>query len=617
MPVYYTTAGNLPPTDPMDARIQITMRRQYQYDMWAYYNGQPAFAVKDLPGWFKVTGEATVRIMDTTKPKIAWDETKPNNLFGITGGLLQQGVGPNGMINPANINFTVTDNNPWEGVETQTGLSVDNHIRNINYNYGYVYCQAYCSNNEYLSSRFKSLGLSSTTGIRNDIESKKRSGQKTSHLNYKPLFSRQARDVRLGFETVSRTNSTNARFDGKVTLDKADSLFGLNGTRFSTESGSKYAVHYRGGKDHNAKYQQSLSLSSMSYSRTVGATTVYDARMIYSLPISSIEMSPSNTTQKNKIPDGYANNTPGYRKGNEIRPYKFYVSLTDSSGNYTGERELNVVLNVKDDIPPVGFGSIYNAKDEKTSYFPSQLTGEAYTDNTGEIKNAPSYRTNGESYFNGLFSDSYLRAKEWASNDAEGFVKGSGIKGPYKAMMGIKDDKIALKQKEAEVFMAQVQNNLSPQAIEDNVECQFNVFVSDNCGNANATLTLNYFDTDGRNGSQNELTKSISTVNGWVSASSVDSTLEIASSTKAWHTLFRGNSNQLPMAIPIKIISEDDARDWDYYVGGSDDGAGNWTWGTVHFGGKAPNKRTFKTSLPVFGSELDIRTLDKTIQNQH
>ncbi len=617
IPVYYTTAGNLPPTDPMDARIQITMRRQYHYDMWCYQNGAPSFPVTDIPGWFKITGEAKVRIIDTTKPRIAWSETKPNNLFGITGGELKAGVGPNLMLNPSNINFTVTDNNPWEGVETQKGLAIDNHIRNINYNYGYAYCQAYCSNNEYLKSRFNSLGLNSTTGIRNDIENKKRSGQKTSHLNYKPLFSRQARDVRLGFETVTRTNSTNPRMNGRVTLGKADSLFGLNGTMFSTEANSKYAIHYRGGNGHDTKYQQSLTLTSMSTERTVGATTVYDARMVYSLPVNSIEISPSNATKKNQIPDGYANNTPGYRNGNKIRPYKFFVSLTDSSGNYTGERELNVVLNVKDDIPPVGYGSITNGKDNHTSYFPSETSGVNYSE---DLKKAPSYRVSGEYYyFSQALNSTFLRGANWASNDSNGLVKYNNIAGPYKAMIPL-GDKIqsSLDEKDTSVFFSQVRSKLPPQAVEDNVECQFNVYVSDNCGNATATLSLKQFDTDGRNGSQHEVPKTISTENGWISAANVDGStkLEIASSTKALHTLFRGNSTQFPMAIPITIVSEDDARDWDYYNGGNENDEGGWTWGTVHFGGNAKNKRTFKTSLPVFGSELDIRTLDKTIQNQ-
>ena len=616
LPVYYTTAGNLPPTDPMDAKIQITMRRQYQYDMWAYYNGAPSFPVVDLPGWFKITGEAKVRIIDTTKPKIAWGETKPNNLFGKTGEELKGGIGPNGMVNPANINFTVTDNNPWEGVEVQTGLSIDNHIRNINYNYGYAYCQSYCANNEYLSTRFKNLGLSPTTGIRTDIENKKKSGQKTSHLNYKQLFSRQARDVRLGFETVARTKSTNARFNGKVTLGKVDSLFGQNGTLFSTEGQSKYAVHYRSGSDHNAKYQKSLVLSSMSYSRTVGATTVYDARMVYTLPVSSIEISPTDPVKKNKIPDGYANNTPGYRDGNKIRPYKFYVSLTDSSGNYTGERELNLVLNVKDVIPPVGYGSVTNSKDNQTSYFPSETTGVNYSNDPDK---APSYCVNDEYYFYHVLDDTFIRGRDWASTEANGIVKYNNINGPYRAMTPMGDNiTSSIDPKGTSVFMTQVRNKISPQAVEDNVECQFNVYVSDNCGNATATLALKQYDTDGRNGSQAEVAKSVTTLKGWVSAASVDGSTksEIASSTSTLYTLFRGNSGQFPMAIPITITSEDDARDWDYYLGGSENDSGGWTWGTVHFGEKINNLRTFKTVLPVFGSELDIRTLDKTIQNQ-
>ena len=611
IPVYYTTAGNLPPTDPMDAKIQITMRRQYNYDMWAYdKDSQPSFQVSNLPGWFKVTGEAKIRIIDTTKPKVAWSETKPNNLFGITGGDLVAGVGPNGKTNPKNINFTVTDNNPWEAVETQTGLTLDEHIKNISYNYGYAYCETYCSKNPYLKERFKKIKPSNVNGIRNDIESKKKRTEPTSGYNYKSLFSRQARDVRLGFETVCRDKIT-----GKVKLDKADNLYKITGRDFLSENATDYAIHYRSGDGHNSKYQKSLSISSMSYYRTVGATTVYDSTMVYSLPINTIKIGTNNSGGiSNKIPDGYANNTPGYRIGKEdIRPYKFFVSLTDSSGNYTGEKELNVVLNVKDDIPPIGYGSVYDSKYKKTSYFPYETSSTDFSEDSGK---APSYRISGEDYyFSQVLNSNFLRGTSWASNDANGFVKGNNVAGPYKSMIPL-GDKIQTSLQGNTVFMTQVKNKICPQAVEDNVECKFNVYVSDNCGNANATLYLNYFETDGRNGGQPEITKNITC--GWSSAADVNGAtdLKVASSTCALHTLFRGNSGQFPMAIPIKIVSQDDARDWDYYTGFNEDGAGGWKWGTVHFGAKANNTRTFKTSLPVFGSELDIRTLDKSMQNK-
>ncbi|NLM17533.1 MAG: hypothetical protein GX221_07435, partial [Candidatus Riflebacteria bacterium] len=38
----------------------------------------------------------------------------------------------------------------------------------------------------------------------------------------------------------------------------------------------------------------------------------------------------------------------------------------------------------------------------------------------------------------------------------------------------------------------------------------------------------------------------------------------------------------------------------------------NPAWdGGIRPGVPAPNKRTFKTSIPVFGSTIDVRTLDK------
>ena len=618
IPVFYTTAGDLPPTDPMDARIQITMRRQYNYDMWAYdKDSQPSFQVSNLPGWLKITGEAKIRIIDTTKPKVAWEQTVPNNLFGYTGGELKAGVGPKGKTNPTNISFTVTDNNPWEGVETQNGLSLDDHIRNINHNYGGVYCSDYCSRNPYLKERYSKLGLTSIPGIRTEIDSRKKLTQPTSSYNYKPLFSRQARDVRLAFETVRRDLLT-----GEVKLGKADKLYDSTSSRqFNTDSDSSYAVHYRGGDAHNEKYEQSLLLDKMQYVRKVGSTDVYDSTLVYKMPVSSIKIGTNDAGGSlNRIPDSYANNTPGYKDESRdiIRPYKFFISLADSSGNYTGEKELNMVLNVRDDIPPIGYGSVYDSKYEKYSYFPYEGEVKTFSEDSA---NAPSNRINGEYYyFSQTLDDKVLRGTDWASNDEAGFVKSSGVASPYKAVISL-GDKITASTKsdslmDNKVFMQHVRNKISPQAVEDNVECMFNVYVSDNSGGGKATLSVSFFETNGYNGSQPETTKSITST--WTSAADtgISTVGKVASTTKELHTLFRGGAGQFPMAIPIKIVSEDDARDWDYYNECNIDGVGGWTWGTIHYGGDAKNTRTFKTSLPVFGSELDIRTLDKTIQNQ-
>jgi hypothetical protein len=454
--------------------------------------------------------------------------------------------------------------------------------------------------------------LPGKTGIKEDIRTRKDMKQMTSDLNYKPLFSRQARDVRLGFETVGRD-----AISGKVTLDKADNLFASKGRQFNSDDNSEYAVHYRAGEKHDAKYQESLALSAMSSSRTVGATTVYDATLAYSIPVNSIKIGTNKDgASQNKIPDGYANNTPGYRSGNSIRPYKFFVSLTDSSGNYTGEKELNVVLNVKDDIPPIGYGSVHDAKNDLVSYFPYEVNSDVATDPA----KAPSYRVSGEDYyFSQSLNSTFLRGNTWASTDSTGLVRYNNVAGPYKAMLPVSDDiSTGESLKDNAVYINLVKERIPPLAVEDNVECNFKAYVNDNCGNATATLTLKYFDTDGRSGSQSPITKSIKTTNGWISAANVDgaTNLNISSSTVELNTLFRGNSGQFPMAIPITIVSEDNARDWDYYLGGAEDGNGDWSWGTVHFGKDTPNRRTFKTSLPVFGHELDIRTLDKTIQNR-
>ena len=180
--VYFTTTADLPPTDPVDAIIQITMRREFLYEMWAYKDGEPYFVLPPIPKWYIITGQAKVRIMDIDSPKIVWDYTTPNNLFGITGTQLATKVGPKGLENPDYVKFTITDNNPWEAVETPAGIGLDEHIRNYAYNLGTTECNNYCSANTTLNKLYKSLNPTDTN-IKKNIEDLKKSHQPTANLN--------------------------------------------------------------------------------------------------------------------------------------------------------------------------------------------------------------------------------------------------------------------------------------------------------------------------------------------------------------------------------------------------------------------------------------------------
>ena len=632
-PIYYTTDSKLPPTDPFDAKIQIIMSREASYDRWKFKNGAKDAPDPEHSRVVTITGEANIRIMDTAKPKIAWDQTTPNNLFGVTGGKLQAGVGPSSNKNPSDIYFTITDNNPWEGVETEPGLGLNQHVTNFAYNFGYDHCKKYCASNSALLTAFKAVDSSirSYTGIKNQIQSIKDSAQKTktpaktSHLNYKPLFSRAARDVRLSFDTVRRNSALDPRFNGKVTIGKADELYSSIAARKFEDNASNYAVHYHNG----SKYQKSLFLHEKQTSQIVGASTVYTASMKYRMPVANILIGTDGTSATNVIPDGYANNTPGYAtysgsKIRTIRPYKFYLKAGDSSGNYwedsshnRAEKELNLVLNVKDDRPPIGYGSMIEYKENKTSYFPYQNVSASNV--PGKEEYAPSYRISGEKYFGSTLGGDLATAPQWipSASDAKGYVN-NVKKGIYYQAMKSKGDGISVKVNDS-VFESQVKGKLSPLAVEDNVEASFNVWASDNCGCATSTLTIKYFSVS-NTGAQTTVSKSIQS--GWVSGATVDKkdtnvNTHVEDKNSYLHTLFRGNSDQFPIAFPIIIETVDNARDWDYYKGGSaSSNEEDWTWGTISVGKDTPNKRVFKTSVPVYGSELDIRTLDKSIKNE-
>ncbi len=618
IPIYSKTMGDLPPTDPFEATIEITMRRQYNYDMWAYYNGQPSFPVSNLPGWLKITGTAKVVIMDSDAPTIAWSETTPNNLFGITGTALAANVGPAGKTNPANISFTVTDNNPWEAVQNREGLAIAQHIINHSKNNGAANTIAYCNTNDTLKKTLASVASSvnaNSSGVKSQIQSAKQNHQKSSHLNLVPVFSRAARDVRISFETAKReTSGANL---GSVTVDKANALYGTtNGCIFDSDDKAKnyYAYHWHSGSES----KQYLSILNQSYSRTVGGTVVYDSTIKYQMATANIRLGQG---ANNVVPDGYANNTPGYGdwSGNrltKIRPYKFFISLIDSSGNYSGEQELNMVLNVKDDIPPVGYGSMMDQKDKITTTFPYK-TDKAAGKN-GDEKYTPVYSLTGENYFAMGLNPKLVREANWAAaNTATGYMNGYNTD-TYQAIKSM-GDKIAVGVKDS-VFIDQVKANLSPRATEDNVECSFGVFVTDNCGNATATMTVNYFNNDGRS-STAQAEKTLKISSGFTDAkakmgakTAFNNDNKCASTSASISTVFRGRSDQFPMAIPVTITATDDARDWDYYENCIVDGTG-WHWGTIKQGAAAGKTRTFKTSVPVFGSDLNIRTLDKTISD--
>ncbi|HQB84621.1 MAG TPA: hypothetical protein PLR50_14075, partial [Candidatus Rifleibacterium sp.] len=276
------------------------------------------------------------------------------------------------------------------------------------------------------------------------------------------------------------------------------------------------------------------------------------------------------------------------------------------------ETPLNLVLHVRDNMPPNPYGVMTELKDNTVSYFPLMLKAARAAGVPVSKYSDYSFKNVTKTTFDENFSD---LSPTWAADStADGYINGKV--GYYQSLKSM-GDQIVAPFKDA-AYTKQIDNVtgagtsfLPPRFVEDNVEAVFQVGVSDNAGIATATLTFNYFDSTGA-----EKSRSISS--GWHSTSLASG--KVASTTSQATAVFRGAEAQFPMAIPIKIVATDNARDWDYYTSGSLADANNpwsaWKWGAPTIGGNTFKTRTYKTSVPVYGSNLIIRTLDKTIRNQ-
>jgi len=569
-PIVTQTGGDLPPTDPTEATLVITMRRMFEYDMWInIWNGTKWVwgSYITLPKDMIIESKTTVKIIDMQNPQILYSETLPNNLFGETGALLAAGVGPSGKTNPSQIRIAYSDNNPWEAVDSEMGITDEATYKNN-----------------------RTANVSTQVTVASLI-----SGQKPSSMhNLKPIFAKRFnRRVTLSFETASR----NA--DGTFTKKTAPLDFG-----------TLYSHNY--DKLTGAENIKRLEKDSQSFSQVKPNGTVsYFAKIYYKMPIGQVKIGAGDSL---KIPTGYANNTPGYhnKANNTINPYQFFISVTDSSGNELATKTLNLVLHVRDSMPPNPFGMMTEKKDSTLSYFPFMLKAARAAGAKPADYHKYSFKELSKTTFDENFAD---LSTTWTPDATEdGYING---KVNYYQSLKSMGDKIVAPFKDA-AYTKQIdnaQNNgasfLPPRFIEDNVEAEFQVGVSDNAGVATAALTFNYLDGDGA-----ELSRTINS--GWISTCVAGN--KIASYTQGALAVFRGKESQFPMAIPIKIVATDNARDFDYYSGGSLTDPSNpwsdWKWSAPTLGGDAIKTRTYKTSVPVYGSNLIIRTIDKTIRNQ-
>lgn len=561
-PIITTTGGDLPPTDPYDAELVITMRRMFEYNMWLrIWNGSNWIwgSFLTLPKDLVITGKTTLRIMDLQKPMIVYVDTSPNNLFGETGKTLVEDIGPSGKGNPDKVKFTIMDNNPWEAVDNEVGIT-DVNIYNANRTH----------NNSIISP---------ATG--DFIKAKP-----TAQYNLKPIFAKLInRGVSMQLETAKRSSDANGlgtyMKDRQPLSDEYKNYFYKNAAGAILESASRFT-----------KKEQSF-LEELSNGKKN-----YRALIKYELPLEYVRVGGGDSR---KIPAGYANNTPGYGDKNTnpnlIKPYLFYLSATDSSGNALEDQKLNVALHVKDVIAPFPYGESEELKDGRIAQFPA-------ANNLGTPTSFVSDLRSNYSHSESLLSDNLVNSNNWAA-DANGNIANT----PFRALKYMGNAVIA-PFADSE-YTTQIENGLTPGYAEDNVTVKFRTGVSDNAGIATSTFTIKFFDTNG--------VQQTRTINSeW--HSSCDPAFIVKEVKDTTAVAFRGRPEIFPLAAPIEIVAEDNARDWDYYEGGTIADVNNpyseWVWGTVKWGESIGNKRTFNTSFPVFGSKLIIRTIDKGIRNQ-
>jgi hypothetical protein len=532
---YFTTDGNLPPTDPYEAELVIEMSRLFLYDMLIYHmptSGPERLLgkVPNLPKKVTVTAKTKVLIVDNVAPAISFDRTAPNQLFGLTGRTLVAGT--NG--NPTTITFRVQDNNPWDGLN---GISPH---------------ASWASGNQ--TDNNTTITKYGTAG--------------SAQFNLKPVFNQNNRGVRLSYEISSLTPAH------RVIIAKHTAMpsFGSLGSGLSNPTLS-YLI------DTNNK--------------------VYRSHLDFSIPLSALSGGSALP-----IPKFYANNTPGYYTpppADLPNPYKFFLSAKDSSGNELLEQTLNLVLQVRDDVPPEPYGTAQEFKGNTTARFPGG-TGLPNTDAyVSTFQNTTTFNPNF------ISRGDWLPTAPGANRDGE--IWDGGAFTNLLSLWSLGNTTVALPNNMRGVAITP--GNLQ---VEDNVEVLLRVGVSDNAGNAAASMTFRAFNISG--------VEEVRTTGNSTFSSAGMTTNASASVQTSARTIFREGRDaanvavRFPLAVPISITAVDDARDWDRYssCNVTADG-GNFSWGANIKGSANPNRRTFRTTLPVYGSELLIRTIERGLRN--
>ena len=374
----------------------------------------------------------------------------------------------------------------------------------------------------------------------------------SAYYNLKPVFNTSNRGVQLYWNIAS-----------------------VNGSRQVSLSTNPYKPSY-------GSFSPGTGLGTPSVTSTKDPTTsTYYSALDFTVPLSGL-----NNGNPINLPKYYANNSPNYE------PYKFWVSSRDCSGNESLDALLNLVIHMKDDIPPDPYAICQEFKNGTFARFPTNAT----------LANDDQFENNFRAATS--FNQTFVSRGNWmpespGSNKTNEIWDGGNT--GFQALWSVSDTISAL----PETMMNSTVTPATMQ-VEDNVEVLMRVGASDNSGAATAKLTFRYFDIN--KAEQAQSTGSSTFTLPGISATAMTSA---QSSTRA---VFReGTSVKFPMAIPISIRTVDDARNWDKYTA-CNISNGTWSWGPMIKGGNAPNRRLFRTTLPVYGSELTIRTIESGVR---
>ncbi len=266
------------------------------------------------------------------------------------------------------------------------------------------------------------------------------------------------------------------------------------------------------------------------------------------------------------IPVNYANNTPGYA------PYRFRITVTDSSGNTLTNQLLNTALHVRDDRAPLLWGVITSRKDGIRRVFPEYDSARLAT-----------------SGFDMPDSGSNVT---WTADANGNLPTFNG--GPVGRVFKSLGNSVTKPFSDA-ALTNQVKTSVPPGFFEENVEFEIAAHVADNAGMATNTLTIKV-----PNFNAAETTLTTTSNRGWGPDNLVPPLLS---------GIFQAAPGDCPMALPVTMTAVDDARNWTYYPA---------TWKTTSWPTLIPvnpgfsrNTRTLTTVIPVYASEMTLRLLEK------